>query len=82
VPPFGLAYQGKQDIVFRFTIEYSSLRNFYRPLGNRSILIQGLLEKMIFRLVLKLEISYRVIIFLFWILDSFRRFFEDYIFAW
>jgi hypothetical protein len=32
---FGLAYQGK-DIVFRFIIEYSSsLRDFYRPLGNK-----------------------------------------------
>jgi hypothetical protein len=31
----GLAYQGK-DIVFRFIIEYSSLRDFYRPLlGNK-----------------------------------------------
>jgi hypothetical protein len=28
----GLAYKGK-DIVFRFIIEYSSLRDFYRPLG-------------------------------------------------
>ncbi len=28
-------YQGK-DIVFRFTIEYSSLRDFYRPLGNNN----------------------------------------------
>jgi len=36
---------------------------------------------MIFWLVLKLEISYRVIIS--WrILVSFRGFFEDYIFAW
>ncbi len=36
----GLAYQGKA-IVFRFIIEYSSLRDFYRPLGNnnRSIFI-------------------------------------------
>ncbi len=32
----GLAYQGK-DIVFRFIIEYSSLRDFYRPLGNNNI---------------------------------------------
>ncbi len=31
----GLAYQGK-DIVFRFIIEYSSLRDFYRPLGNNN----------------------------------------------
>jgi hypothetical protein len=30
-----LAYQGK-DIVFRFIIEYSSLRVFYRPLGNNN----------------------------------------------
>jgi hypothetical protein len=30
----GLAYQGK-DIVFRFIIEYSSFRDFYRPLGNK-----------------------------------------------
>jgi len=30
-----LAYQGK-DIVFRFIIEYSSLRDFYRPLGNNN----------------------------------------------
>jgi len=36
----GLAYQGK-DIVFRFIIEYSSLRDFYTPLcnNNRSICI-------------------------------------------
>ncbi len=31
----GLAYQGKKDIVFRFIIEYSSLRDFYRPLGSK-----------------------------------------------
>jgi hypothetical protein len=39
---FGLAYQEGKDIVFRFIIEYSSLRDFYRPLGNnnnRSIFI-------------------------------------------
>jgi hypothetical protein len=42
---FGLAYQGK-DIVFRFIIEYSSLRDFYRPLGNnnKSIFIWGFLK--------------------------------------
>jgi hypothetical protein len=41
----GLAYRGK-DIVFRFIIEYSSLRDFYRPLGNnnRSLFIQGFLK--------------------------------------
>ncbi len=27
--------QGKDIIVFRFIIEYSSLRDFYRPLGNK-----------------------------------------------
>ncbi len=32
----GPAYQGKKDIVFRFIIEYSSLRDFYRPLGNNN----------------------------------------------
>jgi hypothetical protein len=31
----GLAYPGK-GIVFRFIIEYSSLRDFYRPLGNNN----------------------------------------------
>jgi hypothetical protein len=30
--------------VFRFIIEYSSLRDFDRPLGNRSILIWGFLK--------------------------------------
>jgi hypothetical protein len=39
----GLAYQGK-DIVFRFIIEYSSLRDFGPPLGSRSILIRGFLK--------------------------------------
>jgi hypothetical protein len=39
---FGLAYQQGKDIVFRLIIEYSSLRDFYWPLGNnnnRSIFI-------------------------------------------
>ncbi len=45
----GLAYQGKKDIVFRFIVEYSSLRDFYGPLGNnnynnRSILRWGFLK--------------------------------------
>ncbi len=40
---FGHAYQDK-DIVFRFIIEYSSLRDF-GPLGNnRSIFIWGFLK--------------------------------------
>ncbi len=51
-PPFvGLAYQGK-DIVLRFIIEYSSLRDFYRPLGhnnnnnnNRSIFYMRIFER-------------------------------------
>jgi hypothetical protein len=38
------AYQGKDIIVFRFIIEYSSLRDF-GPLGNiRSIFIWGFLK--------------------------------------
>ncbi len=59
----GLAYQEGKDIVFRIIIEYSSLRGFW-PLGNnnRSSFIRGFLKDMIFWLVLKLEISYRVII--------------------
>ncbi len=67
VPPLlALPYQGK-DIVFRFIVEYSSLRDFYRPLGNnynnnRSIFIGGFLKIDIFWLVLKLENSYRVLI--------------------
>jgi len=56
----GLPYQGK-DIVFRFIIEYSKLKGFW-PLGNSSIFIYMIFGKMIFWLVLKLEISYRVII--------------------
>jgi hypothetical protein len=39
----GLAYKGK-GIVFRFIIEYSNLRDFYRPLGSRSIFIWGFLK--------------------------------------
>jgi hypothetical protein len=66
-PFVGFAYQGKDIVVFRFTIEYSSsLRDFYRPIlgnNNRSIFIWGFLKDDIFWLVLKLEICYnRVII--------------------
>jgi len=68
----GLAYQGK-DIVFRFIMEYSSLMDF----GPQVIIGRFLYEefwKMIFWVVLKLEINYRVIIS--WrILVSFRGFF-------
>jgi hypothetical protein len=85
---FGLAHKGKKDIAFRFIIEYSSLRDFYRPLGNnnnnKSIFIWGFLKDDIFWLVLELEISdYRVMIS--WrFLVSFRGFcfFKGYIFAW
>jgi hypothetical protein len=65
----GLAYYQSKDIVFRFIIEYSSLRDFYRPLGNnnnnnnnnnRSIFHMRILERSYFGLVFKLEISYRV----------------------
>jgi hypothetical protein len=72
----GLAYQGK-DIVFRFIIEYSSLRDF-------GPYVVGLfwykdIWKMIFLLVLKLGISYKVK--LSWrILVSFRRIFLKIIF--
>jgi hypothetical protein len=31
-----LPTKGKDIVVFRFIIEYSSLRDFYRPLGNNS----------------------------------------------
>jgi len=42
--------------VFRFIIEYSSLRDFYRPLGNNTIglFLYEDFGKMIFWLVLKL----------------------------
>jgi hypothetical protein len=39
-PFVGLTYQGKKDfVVFRFTLEYSSLRDFHRPLGNNIYMI-------------------------------------------
>ncbi len=48
--------------MFRLIIEYCSLRDFW-PLGNnRSVFYVRIFEKMIFWLVLKLEINYRVII--------------------
>jgi len=57
--------KARMDIVFRFIIEYSSLRDFYRPLGNnnnnnnnnRSIFMWGFLKDDIFWLVLKLKIN-------------------------
>jgi hypothetical protein len=33
---FGFAYHQGKDIVFRFIIEYSTLRGFYMPLGNNN----------------------------------------------
>jgi hypothetical protein len=54
--------KGKHIIVFRFIVEYSSLRDFNRPLGNnnnnRSIFLYEDFGKMIFWLVFKLDISY------------------------
>jgi hypothetical protein len=65
--------------VFRFIIEYSSLRDFGPSVVG--LLLNEDFWQMIFWLVLKLEISYRVLIS--WrILVSFRGFFEDYVFAW
>ncbi len=84
----GLAYyyQGKkEDIVFRFIIieEYSSLRDGFWSLSNRSLfLYEDFWKMMIFWLVLKLEISYHRVLTSWMILISFREFFEDYIFAW
>jgi hypothetical protein len=56
----GLAYQGR-DIVFISIIEYSSLRDF-----DPQVIIDPFLYedfwKMIFCLVVKLEISYKAII--------------------
>jgi hypothetical protein len=72
--------QGK-DIVFRFIIEYSSLRDF-GPLGNniRSIFILGFLKDDILACDLRLVIDL-------WYLEGFwflweDLFFEAYIFAW
>jgi hypothetical protein len=74
----GVVYQGKH-IVFGFIIEYSSLRNFGPQVVG--LFLYEDFWKVIFLLVLKLEISYRVMIS--WkILVSCRGFFEDYIFAW
>jgi hypothetical protein len=68
--------------VFRFIIEYSSLRDFYGPLGNnkRSIFYyMRMFERWYFGLCLKLEISYNRVIISWRILVSFRGFFfEDY----
>jgi hypothetical protein len=60
--PTKARYQGKEDIVFRFIIEYNSLRDVDRPLGIRSVFYMRIFERLIFWLVLKLEISYKVMI--------------------
>jgi hypothetical protein len=78
---FGLALVGK-DIVFRFIIEYSSLRDFDPQVIIIGLFLYDYFWKMIIWLVFKLEISYGVIIISWRILVSFRGFFEDYIFAW
>ncbi len=67
----GLAYQGK-DIVFGFIIEYSSLMDFGPQVVG--LFLYEDFQRMIFWLVLKLEIRYRVMIS--WrILVPFRGFF-------
>ncbi len=68
-----------KDIMFRFIIEYSSLKDF-----DPEVIGLFLYEdfwKMIFWLVLKLEITYRVVIS--WrSLVLFQGFLEGYIFVW
>ncbi len=86
-----LAYQGKDIIVFRFIIEYSSLRDF----GPFVIIIGlffiwGFFERWyygyyvdILAIMLKLEISYNKVIIFLMDFDFFweeRNFGEDYIF--
>jgi hypothetical protein len=71
------------DIEFRFIIEYSSFRDFYRrPLGNnRSIFIWEFLKDDVFGLCW----NWRLVLEL-WYLEGFwfllGDVFEDYIFAW
>ncbi len=65
--------------MFRFIIEYSSLRDFYGPLcnnNNRSIFKRGFLKDDIMPCVETLVIE------LYNILKDFGSIFEDYIFAW
>jgi hypothetical protein len=47
-----------KDIVFRFIIECSSLRDFGPQVPNGSLFIWGFFERLYFWLMLKLEISY------------------------
>ncbi len=55
-----------KDIVFRFILEYSSLKDFYRPLGNNNrssnFYIEDFSKDDIFGLGWNFEISYRVMI--------------------
>jgi len=76
----GIAYQGK-DIVFRFIIEHSSLMDF-GPLVIIGLFLCEDFLKMIFWLVLKLEIGYRFIIAFegFWFL--LEAFLKIIFFAW
>jgi hypothetical protein len=57
---FGLAYYQGKDVVFRFIIEYSSLRDFAPSVIG--LFLCDELQKMISWLVLKLELSHRLII--------------------
>ncbi len=77
--------QGKKDIVFRLIIEYSSLRDFYRPLGNNnrsSFFLMSIFEQWYFGLCWNLRLVTELLYYLEGFLVSFRGFFEDYIFAW
>ncbi len=68
----GLAFYEGKDIVFRFIIEYSSIRDFGTYVID--LILYEDFWKMIFWFVLKLEISFRVIMS--WrILVFFREFF-------
>jgi hypothetical protein len=94
--PFVPTFWSSRKVHSKFTIEwsslcldsleYSSLRDFYKPLGNNNNNNEPIFYRRIFErwfwLVLKLEISYYRVIISWKILVSFRGFFEDYIFAW
>ncbi len=67
------ALVGKKDIVFRFIIEYSSLRDFW-PLGNnRSIFYIRIFEKWYFGLCWNL----RLVIIELWYVEGFWFLLED-----
>jgi hypothetical protein len=80
----GLAYQGK-DIVLRFIIKYSSLRDFGDYLHTRSIFYKRICERWYVGLCWNWRLVNGVMISCWRILVSLRGFFfffEDYIFAW